>query len=244
MASPSPALDPSLARKYPRDFSRIPQGTDLGESETDIALNRAAAERRLDALEAELFATLKHAVQTRERPILTSALMPGGNVILDALHRNNLLQRVPVILVDTFHLFDETLLHLRELERHYGFEAKVYRAKDFANADEFRKEHGLDLVDRDVDLYDMLCKVEPMNRALQEHDSDCWINGRRRDHGAERARLAVWEDKKVSRLFANQFAHKHACTYCTCRYTSCMHACKCISYSCSHVHTNAYSNSA
>jgi thiol-disulfide isomerase/thioredoxin len=44
----------------------------------------------------------------------------------------------------------------------------------------------------------MLCKVEPMNRALKEKDSDCWINGRRRDHGAERASLPVWEDKKLN----------------------------------------------
>jgi len=36
-----------------------------------------------------------------------------------------------------------------------------------------------------------------MNRALKEQNSDCWINGRRRDHGAERAALPVWEGKKV-----------------------------------------------
>jgi phosphoadenosine phosphosulfate reductase len=43
-------------------------------------------------------------------------------------------------------------------------------------------------------------KVEPMNRALKEQDSDCWINGRRRDHGAERAALPVWEGKKLNPL--------------------------------------------
>ena len=36
-----------------------------------------------------------------------------------------------------------------------------------------------------------------MNRALKEQNSDCWINGRRRDHGAERAALPVWEGGKV-----------------------------------------------
>ena len=53
---------------------------------------------------------------------------------------------------------------------------------------------------KDIDKYDMLCKVEPMNRALKEQDSDCWINGRRRDHGAERASLSIWEDKKLNPL--------------------------------------------
>ena len=39
-----------------------------------------------------------------------------------------------------------------------------------------------------------------MNRALKEQDSDAWINGRRRDHGAERAALPVWEGKKLNPL--------------------------------------------
>ena len=39
-----------------------------------------------------------------------------------------------------------------------------------------------------------------MNRALKEQNSDCWINGRRRDHGAERAALPVWEGKKLNPL--------------------------------------------
>ena len=43
----------------------------------------------------------------------------------------------------------------------------------------------------------MTLQVEPMNRALKEQNSDSWINGRRRDHGAERAALPVWEGKKV-----------------------------------------------
>ena len=38
-----------------------------------------------------------------------------------------------------------------------------------------------------------------MNRALKEQNSDSWINGRRRDHGAERAALPVWEGKKVQK---------------------------------------------
>lgn len=39
-----------------------------------------------------------------------------------------------------------------------------------------------------------------MSRALKEQDSDCWINGRRRDHGAERAALPVWEARKLNPL--------------------------------------------
>jgi phosphoadenosine phosphosulfate reductase len=39
-----------------------------------------------------------------------------------------------------------------------------------------------------------------LQRALAEFSSDCWINGRRRDHGAERASLAVFEGTKLNPL--------------------------------------------
>ena len=39
-----------------------------------------------------------------------------------------------------------------------------------------------------------------MQRALEESATDAWINGRRRDHGAERASLPVWEGNKVNPL--------------------------------------------
>lgn len=42
--------------------------------------------------------------------------------------------------------------------------------------------------------------MEPLQRALKETGTDAWINGRRRDHGAERASLPVWEGDKVNPL--------------------------------------------
>lgn len=36
-------------------------------------------------------------------------------------------------------------------------------------------------------------QVEPFQRGLRELQTDCMINGRRRDHGAERAFLEAWE---------------------------------------------------
>ena len=49
----------------------------------------------------------------------------------------------------------------------------------------------------DLEDYDKKCKVEPLQRALKEADTGAWINGRRRDHGFERATLPVWEGNKV-----------------------------------------------
>lgn len=49
----------------------------------------------------------------------------------------------------------------------------------------------------DIEQYDQKCKVEPLMRALKEADTGAWINGRRRDHGFERAALPLWEGTKV-----------------------------------------------
>lgn len=80
-------------------------------------------------------------------------------MILDALARLDLLSRVPVIFVDTFKLFPETLQHLSEVERHYGFRAQVYHATDMRDVQEYHEKYGRDYWMKDIDQYDMLCKV-------------------------------------------------------------------------------------
>lgn len=190
------ALDVTLSKSFPRNFKTIPLGTDYG-SGSDELLNKEVEARRLKYLEEDLYAVLKDAASKRERPIFTTALIAGDNVILHALAQSNLLNKVPVIFVDTFTLFPESLTHLREVESHYGFKSLIYHAADCKDVDDYHVKYGRDYWMKDIDKYDLLCKVEPMNRALKEQNSDCWINGRRRDHGAERAALPVWEGKKV-----------------------------------------------
>mmetsp|Transcript_862 Transcript_862/g.2967 ORF Transcript_862/g.2967 Transcript_862/m.2967 type:complete len:164 (+) Transcript_862:1-492(+) len=89
---------------------------------------------------------------------------------------------------------------MREVEEHYGFKAEWYHCKDCATVEEYNEKYGSDLWMKDIDEYDRLCKVEPLQRALAETSTDAWINGRRRDHGAERASLPVWEGQKINPL--------------------------------------------
>ena len=42
---------------------------------------------------------------------------------------NIYLSIVPVVFVDTFTLFPESISHLREVEAHYGFQSKIYNAQ-------------------------------------------------------------------------------------------------------------------
>lgn len=69
-------LDPVLSRNFPRDFARIPQGTDYGTGQDEV-LNRQVETRRLKFLEEDLFSVLKDAVSTKQRPIFTTALIAG-----------------------------------------------------------------------------------------------------------------------------------------------------------------------
>eukprot|EP01041_Mallomonas_annulata_P006465 gene6465-13058_t len=184
---------------FARDICKIPFGTDYGTS-TDKVRNEEVENRKLDFLESELQRSLIDAVNSRERPIFTTALIAGDCVILDAIHKAGLLSKVPVIFIDTYTLFPETLSFLHEVEQHYKFESQIYAAVGVADQQDYDEKYGRDYWMKDIDQYDLLCKVEPMNRALHEKNSDCWINGRRRDHGAERAALPVWEDKKFNPL--------------------------------------------
>lgn len=132
---------------------------------------------------------LRRAAAEARSPAFPCALIAGDIVILSLLASENLLDKVPVIFIDTFHLFPETHELLEKLEGLYGFRAKVFKPAGFANKQEYVKKHGSDLFLRNIDEYDRICKVEPFQRSLEELQVDAMINGRRRDHGAERAHL-------------------------------------------------------
>jgi hypothetical protein len=152
------ALDPVLSKSFPRDFKKIPIGTDFGTG-TDETMNKEVESRRLAYLEEDLFAVLKDAVANKERPMFTTALIAGDAVILDALHRTGLLPKVPIVFVDTFTLFPETNQYLREVENHYGFKSLIYNAAECSDQEDYYSKYGRDYWMKDIDQYDMLCKV-------------------------------------------------------------------------------------
>lgn len=101
--------------------------------------------------------------------------------------------RRQVLFIDTLHLFPETRTLLAEVEAAYGFKAVVATPVGAATKAEWNKVYSSDLYMTNPDEYDQKAKVEPLSRSLAELAADAWINGRRRDHGAERALLPVFE---------------------------------------------------
>lgn len=202
--------DQATLKDFPRDFKSIPlpkvENDSYGKSAEDIAANQAVETERVANLTAQITKCLKEAVAKKEKVIFTIALIAGDVVILDALHKAGVLDKVKIIFIDTYTLFPETTAFLHEVEKHYGFKALVYHAKDIATQKLFEETRKADFFDEetgklvDISGFDKLCKEEPMARALGENETDCWINGRRRDHGAERANLHIWEGGKLNPL--------------------------------------------
>lgn len=153
---------------------------------------------RLQHLEDQALAVLKKTVDTFENPAFPCALIAGDVVILDLLNKLGVLTdgRVKIIFIDTFHLFPETYDFLHSLEKRYGFKAHVFHAAGVNGKEEYSEKYGTDLFIRDIEEYDRICKVEPFDRSLNTLKVDAMINGRRRDHGADRAHLEVVEGGK------------------------------------------------
>ncbi|QDZ18571.1 phosphoadenosine-phosphosulfate reductase [Chloropicon primus] len=172
-------------------------------------LNVKAREERVRALTEQLKTDLLRTVAMFDRPIFTTALIAGDVVLLDVLHKSGLVDHVPVVFMDTLHLFNETLEFLEDCEERYGFKAERYLPAGCADRKDWNEQFSSDLYMTDVEKYDQHAKVEPLSRALTELRADAWINGRRRDHGFDRAFLDVYESPSggVDQFKVNAIAH-------------------------------------
>ena len=93
--------------------------------------------------------------------MFTTALIAGDAVILDAIFKAGLQDKIPIVFVDTFTLFPESIAHIREVENHYGFKSVVYHAAGCTDQQDYYTKYGRDYWMKDIDKYDMLCKVLP-----------------------------------------------------------------------------------
>ena len=199
--------------------------------------------------------------ENHENVVFPNAMIAGDCVITDLLSRLDILKngKAKIMVVDTFHLFPETMEFLSTIEKHYGFKAEVFQAEGCKDKAEYDKKFGADLWQVDIEQYDkvipaplslplpqqtylplcppcpraeatvgsavggrlgrggarrlhdaaaagadraaraavQVCKVEPFQRGLKTLKTDLMINGRRRDHGAERAYIDLFENAPI-----------------------------------------------
>lgn len=109
---------------------------------------------------------------------------------------------IPVVFLDTGHLFAQTLDHRRELARRLGLtDVRDVRP---AFADLALGDPKADLWRTSTDACCEVRKVRPLDRALDGFDA--WITGRKRAHGAGRARLPLAERGSDGRTKVNPLA--------------------------------------
>ncbi|MEM9264917.1 MAG: phosphoadenosine phosphosulfate reductase [Cyanobacteria bacterium P01_F01_bin.13] len=113
--------------------------------------------------------------------------------------------RIPVIFLDTLHLFPETLATAQKAQMLYGLDLHTYRVA--ANIEKFVEHYGERLWERDVNQFHHLTKVEPMKRALEDLQVHAWITGRRRDQSSTRQKMPILELDQDGRLKINPLAN-------------------------------------
>lgn len=100
---------------------------------------------------------------------------------------------IPVILIDTGYLFPETYRFIDELTARFDLNLKIYRPALSPGWLEARHgklwESGL----VGIEIYNQICKVEPMKRALEDLGAKAWISGIRRNQDQSRAHRQVLE---------------------------------------------------
>ncbi|MEE9544752.1 MAG: phosphoadenylyl-sulfate reductase [Rhodospirillales bacterium] len=92
----------------------------------------------------------------------------------------------PVIFLDTGLLFEQTLAYRDVLQSHLGLKDVRALSPGPSDLEAFDPERILS-----TDNYCHLLKMQLLGKALRGFDA--WINGRKRFHGGERSRLAVFE---------------------------------------------------
>jgi len=132
---------------------------------------------------------------------------------------------IPVIFIDTGHLFPETYHYSEKLRKEYGVEAKVYSASSSPLYQEVRYGKLWEQGKEGIKKYNLLNKVEPMHRALKELEATAWLAGLRRQQSSTRAQrtfiekqngiakvypILDWDDKTISKYLADHNLPPHA----------------------------------
>jgi phosphoadenosine phosphosulfate reductase len=132
-------------------------------------------------------------------------LLPGTHVLSSSfgaqsavmLHLvNQVVPRIPVVLVDTGYLFPETYQFIDELTRKLDLNLKIYRPDSSAAWQESRYGKLWDKGLEGIEQYNRINKKEPMDRALKELHAATWFSGLRRAQAKTRAQIAPVELKR------------------------------------------------
>ncbi len=137
-----------------------------------------------------------------DQAVLASSLGPQSLVLIDILHNMGL--SLPVLLLDTGLLFEETYALRHQVELRYGLTIETAQARQ--TVAEQADTEGPDLWRSQPDLCCQLRKVRPLANALSSRSA--WITGlRRRPAGTRKDTEEVEWDHQFNLLKINPLAN-------------------------------------
>merc|ERR1719287_342531 len=101
------------------------------------AFIQESKDMRMKHLEEQAMFALKTSCENFDNAVFPNAMIAGDCVITHLLHRLGYLSsgKAKVMVVDTFHLFPETMDFLKTIEEAYDFKAEVFNAEGIDNFD-------------------------------------------------------------------------------------------------------------
>lgn len=187
----------SLLGKGTRDASLSPEGThDTEPLSPDIAQRNAElVERWADEL-YDAPATDIMAWAEEHAPGALAVTMSMENTVLAELaHRH--LNNADLLFIDTGFHFPETLETADKVEERYP-DLKLVRVKPILSPEEQDKIYGPRMYSWDLESYNRMRKVEPLNMALSPYVG--WVTGLRRADSGHRATAPALSLDRTGRL--------------------------------------------
>jgi phosphoadenosine phosphosulfate reductase len=142
---------------------------------------------------------------TEQRIEQATELLPGAHVLTSSfgaqaavmLHLvNQVIPKIPVVLIDTGYLFPETYRFVDDLTERLDLNLKVVRSESSPAWQETRFGKLWDQGLEGIEQYNRINKLEPLDKALRELGAETWFSGLRRVQAETRAQLAPIEFKR------------------------------------------------
>ena len=131
--------------------------------------------------------------------VLSTSFGIQSAVMLHLINRVD--TNIPVIFIDTGYLFKETYLFAQELTERLSLNLKKYQPLISPAEQEALYGKQWESTPEDLERYNHTRKVEPMNRALKELDTQAWMAGLRRSQSDTREDLSfVQQQKKIVKV--------------------------------------------
>lgn len=158
--------------------------------------NFASVNERLETASAE--ERVRWALeQFGERLVLSSSFGVQAAVMLHLVTR--IVPDIPVVFIDTGYLFPETYRFAEALRERLNLNTRKYHATMTAAEQEALFGRLWEKGREGLEKYNLINKVEPMNRAIAELGAKGWLTGLRRQQATTRRNLRVVE--KQNRVF-------------------------------------------